>query len=616
MPRERAEGELRRMLRTLCHENFYVAGTWMDERLGVFVGWTARKNSFADGMPLRNERGDVTLVFSGEEFSEPTISQNLREHGREFQMTGPSYLVHAYENRGETFPLNLNGRFHGVVADQRKGTVALFNDRYGMHRLYYHESNEAFYFAVEAKAILAVCPDLRRIDPRAVAELVTCGCTLEGRSLFAGVQQLPAGSRWVFAEAALRSKEKYFQPSEWENEPPLTIEAFYTQLRDVFVRNLPQYFQGTERTAMSLTGGLDTRMIMAHYKAESASLPCYTFGSMMRENHDVRVARRVAEACRQPFQVIVTGEEFLRNFGHYAERTVYLTDGCVEVSRAPDLYINEKAREIAPVRVTGNYGGEILRRVRTFKPFDPPPELFVGDLVPYVQQTRETYQSLLGDNPVSFAAFKQMPWNHYGMMALEETQLAMRSPYMNNEIVRAAIRAPQAALSSDSVCLRLIADGNQSLLNIPTDRGVGGTSSGVGRWLRRTLLEGSFKAEYAYDMGMPQWLATLDHAISAVHPERLFLGRHKVFHFRVWYRGALAGYLQEVLLDPRSLSRPYLQPKTVEQMVRGHLKGNRNYTNEIHKLLTLEIIHRLFIDTAAESAAGTRRMDAVPALAN
>ena len=40
-----------------------------------------------------------------------------------------------------------------------------------------------------------------------------------------------------------------------------------------------------------------------------------------------------------------------------------------------------------------------------------------------------------------------------------------------------------------------------------------------------------------------------------------FLGRHKTFHFRVWYRDALAGYVQEMLLDPRSLSRSYIERK-------------------------------------------------------
>jgi hypothetical protein len=34
----------------------------------------------------------------------------------------------------------------------------------------------------------------------------------------------------------------------------------------------------------------------------------------------------------------------------------------------------------------------------------------------------------------------------------------------------------------------------------------------------------------------------------------------------------------------------------VEHIVTRHLKGDRNYTTEISRLLTLELQHRLFID--------------------
>jgi len=98
-------------------------------------------------------------------------------------------------------------------------------------------------------------------------------------------------------------------------------------------------------------------------------------------------------------------------------------------------------------------------------------------------------------------------------------------------------------------------------------------------------------------MGMPQWIAQLDHLLAPIHLERLWLGRHKVFHFRVWYRDQLAQYVREMLLDRRSLSRPYLVPEALQTIVNGHLRGSRNYTTEIHRLLTLELVHRLFLDS-------------------
>ena len=40
-----------------------------------------------------------------------------------------------------------------------------------------------------------------------------------------------------------------------------------------------------------------------------------------------------------------------------------------------------------------------------------------------------------------------------------------------------------------------------------------------------------------------------------------------------------------------------MERKRLEEVVRGHLKGDRNYTNEIHKVLSLEITaYRLFLD--------------------
>ena len=597
MPRERAVPQLRRMVEALCHEAFYLTGMWIQGTLGLYVGWVERKNSFSDGMPMKNERGDVNLVFSGEEFPKPGTAERLKARGHELNEAEASYLVHLYED-DPSFPAGLNGRFHGLLTDQSRKIAVLFNDRYGMHRVYYHESKDTFYFAAEAKAILAVCPELRRIDPEGLGEFVACGSVLENRTLFKGIQVLPPASAWVFRNGSLERKSSYFQPREWESQETLDSESYYKELRQAFEQNLPRYFNGHQRIAMSLTGGLDTRMIMASRKPQVGSLPCYTFGGMLRDCQDVIVAREVARECGQPHVVIQAGREFLSKFSHYAERAVYLTDGCVDVSRAPDLYLNERAREIAPVRMTGNYGSEVLRQVRAFKPEGPRSGLFTPEVLGHIRRARETYAGLLREHPVSFAVFKQGPWHHYGMMALEQTQLSMRSPFLDNDLVRTVFRAPHSTLATNDVSLRLIADGNGTLLRIPTDRGLAGDRGRFREAASHGLLEFLFKAEYGYDMGMPQWAARVDHVLSPLRLERLFLGRHKIFHFRTWYRDVLAGYVREMLLDPHSLARPYVDRRRVEAVVRSHLKGDRNYTTELHKLLTLEILHRLFLDTA------------------
>ena len=595
LPREQAEPQLLRMVEALRHESFYVTGTWIDETFGVYVGWVARKGSSSEEMPLSNEKGDVLLVFSGEEFSEPGTAWRLKQAGHELETDGPSYLAHLYEE-DSAFPAGLNGRFHGLLTDATRGWTTLFNDRYGMHRVYYHEAREAFYFAAEAKAILAACPELRRIDARGLGEFLSDVCVLENRTLFQGVHVLPPGSAWVFARGTLERKGVYFRQCEWENQTPLDPESYYQELRETFARNLPRYFGGGERIGMSLTGGLDSRMVMAWRKPAPETLPCFSFGGTFRDCQDVLVARKVARACQQSHEVIEVGKEFLSRFPYYAERAVYLTDGCTAVNRSADLYVNELARQIAPVRMTGNYGGEVLRRVRAFKPEEPTQGIFQQELMSQVHRAKETYDGLLREHPLSFAVFRQAPWHHYGLLALEETQLSLRSPYLDNDFVRTVFRAPESACVDNDVCLRLIADGDIALREIPTDRGYGGRHGRLVAAGLQHFIEFTVKSEYAYDYGMPQWVSRIDHRLSALRLERLFLGRHKFAHFRVWYRDALSDYVRDMLLDSRALSRPYVHRSGVEAVVNGHLKGDRNYTTEIHQLLTLELLHRLFLD--------------------
>ena len=591
----KAKQELRRMIAAMCHESFYESGEWSDESAGVYAGWVRRKGSHPLGPPIEDAAGSQALLLSGEEFSNPEDSYFFENRDKGTDARQRAFLLKRLDDT-RTFAAGLNGRFQGLLVDRSSGTATLFNDRYGLHRIYYHESADAFYFAAEAKSILAVKPELRSIDPKGLGELVSNGCVLENRSVFRGIGVLPPASLWKFGRGSLDEKSAYFEPKEWERQESLDLESYYQQIRAIFSRNIPRYFGGDQQVAVSLTGGLDSRMIMAWLRAPRGAVPCFSFGGMYRDCRDVTVARKVAALCGQPHEVIPLGEEYLSKFTHYSDRTVFLSDGCVDVSHSPDLYINERARQIAPVRMTGNYGGEVLRSIRAFKPVEPPAGLFTSDFLGFVGQARQTYAGLIDVHPLTFSAFRQAPWHHYGLLSLEETQLALRSPYLDNEFVKTVFRAPKSTLSSNDISIRIIRDGNPALSRLYTDRGLAGNMGPVISAAYRNFLEFTFKAEYAYDYGMPQWVARTDNAFRALHLERLFLGRHKFYHFRLWYRDPLSRAVQEILLDPRALSRPYVNRQGLETIVKGHVNGNRNHTLAIHRLLTLEHLHRNFID--------------------
>ena len=590
---------LAQMLKTMSHEPSFVSGTYADDKMGLQIGWTGHKGGFADCLPVWNETRDICLFFAGEHFADHRSQvDGLRAAGHQSDALDASYLVHLYEEKGlDVFLTGLNGWFSGVLIDLREGTVVLFNDRYGLSRVYCHEGADGFYFSSEAKALLKVLPHLRQVDAASLGEYFSCGCALQNRSLFSGVSYLPGGSKWTFCPGQSIRKETYFQPSNWESLPILGVEEYYEKLKETFSRVLPLYFEGSEYAGVSLTGGVDSRMVMAWSRHAPGSLRTYTFGGTYRDCGDVRIAREVARLCQQPHQVIPVGAEFLKEFPTLAERTVFITDGAMDVSGSPDLYVNRFAKQISPVRMTGNYGGEILRSIVAFKPMRIDQSAFDPGFRGSFQKAAQTYAGeLAGQRRLSFVAFKQVPWHHFSRLGLELSQLTLRSPYLDNELVALSFQVPPEQATSNDLALRLINDGHPGLGRLGTDRGLLHKSVPLLTTIQHLYQEFTFRAEYAYDYGMPNWLVRADSALRPLHLEKLFLGRHKFYHFRYWYRNQLAPYLKEVLLDSRTLSRAYLDRRRVEQMVLDHTSGRKNHTLDIHRILSSELMQRQLIE--------------------
>ena len=206
--RGRYESELKLMLDCTMHESFYRKGFYTNKDLGVYVGWTCHPGSYADCMPVINERKDLILLFTGENFSGLTDGKSERASG----------LLRQYEIVGEKFLRGLNGWFSGLLVDLRTGNILLFNDRYGMQRVYYYEGESEFLFGSEAKSLLKVRPELRRLDTQAVGELISCNCVLNNRTLFQKISVLPGGSAWTWDKRGELCKNIYFQAIELFNK--------------------------------------------------------------------------------------------------------------------------------------------------------------------------------------------------------------------------------------------------------------------------------------------------------------------------------------------------------------------------------------------------------------
>ncbi|HOW84897.1 MAG TPA: asparagine synthase-related protein [Candidatus Aminicenantes bacterium] len=548
------------------------------DRLGLFAGCVGQVEPEAGGTGA-GRAADVAVIF----------------HGQDFSALRPDEL---YQRLGEDFPAALNGFFHGLLVDARAGRAILFNDRFGLRRLYWHEGPGGLYVATEAKAILAVRPELRRFDPPGLGEWLSCGAVLEDRTLFAGIRALPAGSVWTFGPDGSRTRRSYFSPAAWESADKLDQAEFFDRLGRVFPEVLARYLDPHGPTGLSVTGGIDTRLILAHLGDRRSDVRCYSFCGPRRESLDVTIGRKAARIAGCPHTTLRIGPDFFERFEDLARAVVERTDGNLDLTGAPNLYMCRLARDISPVRLTGNYGSEVLRRTRTF---GPNPSIS-GVLSPggraLVEEAGRRWPGVMGGPALTSIVFRQIPWYSYNRLQLEESATIMRSPFLDNDLLELIYRAPAAIEDWTGLSLRLIAAGDPRLGALPTDRGL--------TWPRRpggglvhAYYELMFRLEYLASHGMPKRLAGLDRRLGPFGLEGLFLGRNKYYHLRQWFRDELAGFVRRIALDPRTLRRDYLDGPAVRAAVEKHLAGVENHTQAINKIITLELANEIILKGAS-----------------
>jgi asparagine synthase (glutamine-hydrolysing) len=575
------------MLTTMHHERTYRLGLHAASLGSTHIGWMCHADSYASQFPVHTAAGDITLILAGE---------ILPEGGHSEAGVAPAHLLQEYERLGTGFLASLNGWFSGAVIDNRRGAVHLFTDRYGMERMFYHLADGTLYFSSEAKALLRVLPACRDFEPSAVAEFLSTGCTLGEQSLYKGISILPGGSLLTFEGTAVR-RSRYVVPADVVPERIQDHSAFTASFISRFRQVVKAYSAGPG-IGLSLTGGYDSRMVISAIAAPASTLPCYTFGSARRETFDVKVSRAVAAAAQQPHYALLLGADYVTHLPSHLERAVHIADGYIGLGGAAELHVNAQASRIAPIRLTGNYGSEILRGVRAFKHHPHLGRGLARELEPLVRDAGTAFAALSRLPPVEFAAFHQAPLQDFGRLAIERSQITPRTPFLSNSIVALVLAAP-AGLDGFRLARDVIAFGRPEFLAIPTDRGYLGTGGPLVRAFRHAHRQMLFKAEYWATAAAPRWLKRLKPLRAGLRIEDRLMGRHRFDHQSLWLRTRLRAYAVDLLLGDRHADlRPYVDRKHLELMLDDHFNDREDSTVEIDRLLTLALARKLVMHGA------------------
>ena len=169
------------------------------------------------------------------------------------------------------------GTFAAVHANERTGVVTLIADKVGLRPIYFAVTDTLVYFA-SALRILEALPSLEKVmDVRAAVETLALGYPLADRTPYLDVFTIQDGEIVTFRDRAIE-RRRYWRLAE---VPPRSVSMAdaAAEVHDRFSRAVDRRLAGDRRSVAFLSGGLDSRCMVAELVARGVALHTFNFAS-------------------------------------------------------------------------------------------------------------------------------------------------------------------------------------------------------------------------------------------------------------------------------------------------------------------------------------------------
>ena len=210
------------------------------------------------------------------------------------ELSGAETLLKEYVDNGPDCIQKYSGSFNVAWWDGKNERLVLATDKLGQRLLFYSQQNGAFVFASYLARIMASGIPSKEIDLEGLVDLINFAYILGERTLFKSVRTLPPAGILIYKNGQIRIRQ-YFHLHQIEPRGSYG-RARLDELSELFKIAVRRSIRTPIKTAIDLTGGLDSRCILA--AAAHMQLPFITHTGGQIDSTDVILARKAAAITR------------------------------------------------------------------------------------------------------------------------------------------------------------------------------------------------------------------------------------------------------------------------------------------------------------------------------
>jgi asparagine synthase (glutamine-hydrolysing) len=358
--REVERRKLDDMLHIIAHRG--QAGKTHRLQAGVAIGvcYGHSPACLEEEQPVVSSDGKVWALIDGHIFNRAEIRRELDKQGCRFASHSDAELIlHLYELKGVDCLDQLDGEFVVVVWDGRLRRLFAARDRLGVRHLFYAMQDGKVYIASESKAILASGDVERRLDLKALDQVLFMNCPVAPRTMFEGISALPAG-HWLLVQDDQITQQAYWDLEFMPDEPGVHSEEFYRDqllalLRDAVRVRIPH----DRPVGVYLSGGLDSSAITALMRQNGLdSFPAYLADFELPAYSEREHADLAAKAVGVPLNAV---EMSFRRIAETFPRLIWHGEAPVVLTEAASLLsLAQLAAKDVRAVFSGEGGDELL----------------------------------------------------------------------------------------------------------------------------------------------------------------------------------------------------------------------------------------------------------------
>lgn len=228
---------------------------------------------------ISNQYGNYHIAYNGEIYNHPDIKKELISSGFSFFTNSDTEIIgNAFIHWGPSFVQHLNGIFAIAIYDEKKNSLYLFRDHFGIKPLFFKQLDNTIVFASRLDTLFEY-PNIKpTIDITSLNEIFTIGPAKSyGSGVFKGISEVKPGEYILFTPD-YTYREKYYKiksiphTDSYEETLEKTAWLLEDSIKMQMISDVP--------ICTFLSGGIDSSIVSsvcAKYLPKDVHLDTYSF---------------------------------------------------------------------------------------------------------------------------------------------------------------------------------------------------------------------------------------------------------------------------------------------------------------------------------------------------